>query len=128
MISPAIAAIAIAALASLAFAGGFAVSDWRSSGEMARLNLDNKVLSASNTQCATDITSVRKRVEEVVNESELLKRSGVQAMETAQPQATKHTLAAITIKAAPIVAEDMQCEAIAREQIEYVNWRRANGS
>lgn len=66
MISPAMTAIVIAVLTALAFSGGFALSDWRTSVRVQRLNSNNAMLSAANDKCATDIQSVRMALEALV--------------------------------------------------------------
>ena len=128
IITTAIATGAIAAVAVVAFAGGFVVSDWRSSGEIERLNSANTLLKASNTQCATDIASVRTSVTNLIGESEAREKAAAIEMDNAQVESVKHSHTAVVIKAAPIRPGEPMCEAIEREQIEYVNWRRVNGN
>lgn len=126
MISPAIAAIAIAVLTALAFWGGFAVADWRSGKEIARLNGDNTLLSASNNKCAADIQSVRSAVEAMDSVAVERDRQARESMEKAQPEAKKHTAKVIRIRAlAPVPKDkDKQCKVIKEEQAAYVQERR----
>jgi hypothetical protein len=128
MISPAITAIIIAVLATLAFVGGFAVSDWRSAAEIRGLSSDNAILGAANQRCETDINAVRsgiKTITEAVGKREEAARA---AMVNAETQVATHTRAAQATKAAPPVPQDQQCAAIEREQIEYIQKRQTEVS
>jgi hypothetical protein len=124
MISPAITAAIIAVLAVLAFVGGFAVSDWRAAGEIRRLNSDNAMLSASNNKCASDIQSVRAAMEALTAASAAREKNAATAMRNAGAVAAKHVRRAKDIRSLAPVAPKHQCEAIAREQAEYVRSRR----
>jgi hypothetical protein len=124
MISPLIAAIAIAVLAALAFGGGFAVSHWRSSAEITRLTGDNTLLTASNVKCVTDIQSVRsaiKAMEDVAVERE---RQAEEAMRNVEPVVERRKATVTRIRQLAEVPEDKQCKAIEEEQIAYVQARR----
>jgi hypothetical protein len=125
LISPAIAAIAIAVLMALAFGGGFAVSDWRNGAEIARLESDNAVKSAANAQCATDIATAQTAVQVVLDAAEEREKEARAAMDEARGLVAKFSARVITIKAAPIREGEPMCDAIVREQAEYVAMRRA---
>ena len=121
--SPAIIAIVLAVFVTLAFSGGFAVSNWRASGEMQRLNSSNAVLAAANDKCATDIQSVRKAMDVVTAAAEVREKAAKVSMVTATRTADVHTAKAKQIKALPLIQLDKQCEAIRLEQMEYVKER-----
>jgi hypothetical protein len=126
MISPAITAIIIAVLAALAFVGGFAVSDWRSAAEIRRLNSDNALLSASNNKCAEDIQSVRTAMDALIATSATREKNAAAAMRNAGAAAAKHVRRAEDIRSLAPVASQHHCEAIAREQADYIRTRRQN--
>jgi hypothetical protein len=124
MISPAVAAIIAAVIFIAGFAGGWSIKDWKDGAEIARLQSDNAVKSAANQRCETDIESVRtgiKQITEAVGKREEAARN---AMSQAEVLAAKHSKTAVTIKAAPVIPAANQCEAIVKEQIEYVTARR----
>lgn len=124
MISPAITAIIIAVLAVIAFVGGFAVSDWRSAAEIRRINSDNALLSASNNKCASDVQSARIAMDALTAASATREKNAALAMRNAGAAAAKHVGRAKDIHSLPAVAPQNQCEAIAREQAEYIRTRR----
>ena len=124
MISPAITAIIIAVLAAVAFTGGFAVSNWRSTAEIQRLNSDNAMLSASNNKCASDVQSVRAAMVALTTASMTREKNAAAAMQQAGAVAAKHVSRAKDIRSRPSVAPQYQCEAIMREQAAYIQTRR----
>jgi hypothetical protein len=126
MISPAITATIIAVLTVIAFVGGFAVSDWRSAAEIRRVNSDNALLSASNNKCASDIQSVRIAMDALSAASATREKNAATAMRNADVAAAKHVSRAREIRSLPAVAPQHQCEAIAREQADYIRTRRQN--
>jgi len=124
MISPAITAIIIAVVAAVAFTGGFAVSNWRSTAEIQRLNSDNAMLSASNNKCASDIQSVHAALDALTTASMKREKNAAVAMRHAGAAAGKHANRAKDIRSRPPVAPQYQCEAIMREQAAYIQTRR----
>ena len=124
MISPAITAIIIAVVAAVAFTGGFAVSNWRSTAEIQRLNSDNAMLSASNNKCASDVQSVRAAMVALTTASMTREKNAAAAMQQAGAVAAKHVSRAKDIRSRPPVAPQYQCEAIMREQSTYIQTRR----
>ena len=123
MISPAAIAIVLAVFVTLAFSGGFAVSNWRASGEIQRLNSSNAVFSAANDKCATDIHDVRKAMGAVTAAAAERQKAAEVSMVVASKTADVHTAKAKQIKALPPIQIDKQCEAISQEQIDYVRER-----
>lgn len=127
MISPAITAIVIAVLAALAFGGGFALSDWRTTAQIQRLNTNNAMLSAANDKCATDIQSVRMVLEALTVAAAKREKDAVKAMRAAATAAATHTGNAKKIRSLqPVRAATpgKQCEMINTEQIQYVQSRQ----
>ncbi|MBA4141950.1 MAG: hypothetical protein H0X43_02870 [Nitrosospira sp.] len=122
--SPAITAILIAVLGALAFSGGFVVSNWRSASEIQRLKSTNAVLSAANDKCATDVQSVRMNMQALTAASTSREKTAAVAMRKAAATAARHSNRAKSIRALPPVAPEHQCDAIVREQAEYVESRR----
>lgn len=124
MISPAIAAIAIAVLTAVAFGGGFLVSDWRSNAQIERLKGKNTILSSSNDRCVLDVANVRAAVIAMEGIAREREKQAEEAMKQAEPIVERHTAKIIRIRSLPSVKPDMQCEAIKAEQIAYVQSRR----
>lgn len=127
MISPAITAIVIAVLAALAFGGGFALSDWRTTAQIQRLNTNNAMLSAANDKCATDIQSVRMALEALTVAAAKREKDAVKAMRAAATAAATHTGNAKKIRSLQPVRAAIpgkQCEMINTEQIQYVQSRQ----
>ncbi|SFW21704.1 hypothetical protein [Nitrosovibrio sp. Nv17] len=129
--TPAVTAIVIAVLVALAFGGGFALGDWRATMQIQRLHNDNALLSAANDRCATDIESVRFALDAQKAAAVRREKEAIRAMREAGKVAAAHTAKARAIRALPPVADvsaDGQCEAIFREQQEYVQDRRRHGA
>ncbi len=121
--TPTILAVVIAVSAALAFTGGFAVSNWRSSGQIQRLNSDNAVLSATNDKCVVDIQSVHSAMDALEATSARQKKQAARAMRGAAADAAKHKNRAKKLSALSPVKSEHQYEVIAREQAEYVQSR-----
>ena len=121
--SPAIIAIVLAVFVTLAFSGGFAVSNWRASGEIQRLTSSNAVFSAANDKCATDIAEVKKSIAVVTAAAAERQKAAAVSMVVASKTADVHTAKAKQIKLMPPIQLDKQCEAIRMEQIDYVRER-----
>lgn len=100
------------------------IKDWKDGSEIATLQSRVSVASAANQQCETDIVDVRKGVAEMIDAATERAKKAEAAMLDAQAKAMKHSQTAITIKAAPIRPNESECEAIVREQMEYVQKRR----
>jgi|SRR5687768_371732 len=123
---PAIAAIVIGVTAIAGFGGGFMVSDWRSGERIAKLEGTNSVLTSVNRQCETNVRNVHAAMAALTQAAEDLERQALAAMRQAEPEVKKRTATITKIKALPTVSPDGQCEAIKREQIEYVQMRRGS--
>jgi hypothetical protein len=121
--SPAIIAIVLAVFVTLAFSGGFAVSNWRASGEIQRLTSSNAVFEEANARCATDIAEVRKSIAAVTVAAAERQKAASISMVVATKTADVHTAKARQIKVMLPVQVDRQCEAIRMEQIDYVRGR-----
>lgn len=122
--SPAILAVALGVAMAFAFGGGFALSDWRSSGTIEKLKGDKALLAAANGRCASTVENAAKAMKELQNAVAERERQARQSMQQAQPQVEQHQAVITRIKALPKVPLDQQCEAIRREQVAYVQGRR----
>ncbi|SHL42324.1 hypothetical protein SAMN05216428_102357 [Nitrosospira sp. Nsp11] len=124
----------------LAFLAVFAVGNisggvimhWKSGAEVAlavsdkeKVESRNSILEAANGNCATDIEGVRQGVKVITDAVSEREKAASAAMRDAQALVAKHKAAAVAIKALPVVPQAEQCEAIEREQIEYVAARHA---
>jgi hypothetical protein len=111
------------AVAVLAFGGGFAVADWRKSGELEKSRSESKLLTASNNRCAADVQNVNAVVEAMILEAGDRERKAQEAMKQTEPIVEKRKATITRIRALPAVKPDMQCEAMSQEQIAYVQAR-----
>ena len=101
------------------------VKDWKDGEEIARLESRSAAAESFNQQCETDIADVRKGVAEMIDAATERAKKAEAAMLDAQAKAMKHSQTAITIKTAPIRQGESECEAVIREQKEYVQNRRS---
>lgn len=123
-LSPAIAIGIAVAIAVLSFWGGFAIADWRMSGEVERVKGQNNQLTDANGKCAADIQNVQAAMQAMTAVSQERERQAQESMRQAQPQVEQRTATITRIRALPSVPLDEQCEAIKQEQIAYVRERR----
>lgn len=114
----------IAASLFVGFGGGWMVNGWRNGEEIARLESRSAVAESSNQQCETDIADVRKGVAEMINAATERAKKAEAAMIDGQAKAAKHVTAAKAIREAPVRQGESECEAVIREQKEYVQKRR----
>jgi hypothetical protein len=114
----------IAASLFVGFGGGWMVNDWRNGEEIARLESRSSFAESANQQCETDIAGVRKGVAEMIDAATERAKKAEAAMLDAQTKATKHVAAAKVIREAPVRQGESECEAMIREQGEYVGTRR----
>jgi hypothetical protein len=115
--------IIIAVSLLVGFGSGWGVKGWKDGAHIAKIESRDSVLTAANDRCDIDIDDVRKGVESISVAVGHREKAAAEAMSKAQVLAAKHSQTAITIKAAPVVPEETQCDAIVREQIEYVQSR-----
>jgi hypothetical protein len=124
--------IPVAALAG--FGTGWKVKDWKDKAQIAlalsaqdRLQTRNAVLMSENGQCKTDIESVRKSVAGIEKAAGDRMRGAEAEMAKATKTATWHVTRAAEIRSGvPPQPTETQCQALEREQIEYVTSRRAS--
>lgn len=100
------------------------VNDWRNGEEIARLESRSSIAEANNQQCETDIADVRKGVAEMIDAATERVKKAEAAMLDAQTKAAKHVTAAKAIREAPVRHDESTCDAVFREQVEYVQKRR----
>lgn len=98
---------------------------WRDSGKITRLDFDNSVLKSVNEKCASDIAAATAAVKAMTEVAQERERSAAEAMQRAQPEVQAHTARVIRIRQLPAVKPDEQCVVLVREQLEYVQERRA---
>lgn len=119
----ALIAIILASLLA-GFGSGWMIKDWKDGAEIAQLTTRNSIMSAANQRCETDIEAVRASVKRITASATAREDAAAKAMSNAQVLAAKHSATAIKIQSAPIVPEESMCDAIVREQTEYVQSRR----
>lgn len=123
-LTPAISIAIAIALFVIGFGGGFAVADWRKSGQLEKLSGTNNQLTDANSKCAADIKNAQTAMQAMTAVSIEREKQAQEAQQKAQPQVEQRRATITRIKALPAVPVDMQCEAIKQEQIEYVIARR----
>jgi hypothetical protein len=124
--------IPVAALAG--FGTGWKVKDWKDKAQIAlvssekdRLQIRNAVLVSENGQCKTDIESVRQSVAGIEKAADERLKNAEAEMTKAQKTAAWHVNRAAEIRnSVPPQPTETQCQALEREQIEYVTSRRAS--
>jgi hypothetical protein len=114
----------ILASCAIGFGGGWMVNDWRNGEEIARLESRSSFAESANQQCETDIADVRKGLAEMINAATDRAKKAETAMLSAQGQAAKHAATAKAIRDAPMRRDESTCDAVFREQMEYVQKRR----
>jgi hypothetical protein len=102
---------------------GWTINEWRNGAKIAHLDSNNAVLSAANDKCKTDVESARAGVKQVTDALEAKKQAAEAAMKDAQYWAHKHSKLAEEVNSLPILEGETQCQAIEREQREYVQAR-----
>lgn len=125
---PWILAVAIFAAGA---AGGWAVADWKASGELATArahtqaaNLRNDALIGANNRCAVNVEDVRKAVKGIADQSARVAAAAAAEMKKAASQAQSHAARADEILSRPPVQQPKWCETIVRENAAYVAERR----
>ena len=124
LISPALIAVIVAITSAVSFAGGRAVENWRKGAEVEKLRGYNKLLSTAGGKCEADVRNIRQAMQAIQAEAEDRAMIAEEAMRQAEPEVKQRTVTITKIKEMPVVALNMQCEAIEQEQAEYVAWRK----
>lgn len=124
-----------AILASLVIGvgGGWLVKDWKDGARIALIKSEkqslkerNDTLVASNGQCETDVEAVRQSVTGIEKAAEDRAKAAEAEMTKAQKSAAWHVNRAVEIRnGLPPKPNETQCQAVEREQVEYVASRRA---
>src|SRR5687768_9773139 len=112
----------IAVFAVGGIAGGV-VMHWKDGAKIERIAAQNSSLSAANDKCATDIVAVREAIAAMKKAAAEREKAAAVSMVVATRTADKHVAKARQIRTYPPVAIDMQCDAVKREQVEYVRDR-----
>lgn len=124
LISPALIAVIVAVSSAVSFGAGWAVESWHKGAEVEKLRGDNVILSSTNSRCEADIRNARAAVRAIQAEAKDRARIAEEAMRQTEPEVKQRTVTITKIKEMPVVALNMQCEAIEQEQAEYVAWRK----
>jgi hypothetical protein len=125
MLSGLAAQAALAALiAAISFGGGWTIHSWKSGAKMAELESRDAVVSAANEKCAKDVESTKAGIKQLNDALAAKEREAQAAMLSAKEEAKKRSETARKIKNAPIQEGESQCQAVEREQLEYVEARR----
>lgn len=106
------------------FGGGWTVKDWKDGSKIKHLEWRAEVSRAANVECKADIADVRQSVAGMVKAAEDRAQKAESAMLKAEDKAAKHTAAAKAIREAPVRQDEPMCDAVFREQKEYVQARR----
>ena len=125
MLSGLAAQVALGVLIALiSFGGGWTVNGWRIGTKMAELESRDAVVTAANEKCAKDVASTKAGIKQVTDALAAKEREAEAAMKGAKEEAQKRYALALKIRNAPIQEGETQCQAVEREQREYVEARR----
>ena len=115
-------ALVIAFIAVFAFGivTGWTVNSWRNGAEIARLQSRDAVVTAANEQCGKDVVSVQAGVKQVTDALAEKSRAAEDAMQKAKVEARRRQVQAGEVNSLPIREGETQCQAVEREQREYV--------
>ena len=119
---------------AIGLGGGWLVKDWKDGAQIALIKSEkqslkerNDTLVASNGRCKTDIDAVRQSVAGIEKAAEDRVKAAEAEMTKAQKTAAWHVNRAAEIRnGLPPKPNETQCQAVEREQIEYVASRRAS--
>lgn len=115
-------ALIIAFVAVFAFGNltGSTVHSWKSGAKMAVLALRDAVVTTTNEQCKNDVVTVKSGVKDVTDALAKKKKAAEDSMKDAQYWAAQYDRFAREVNSAPIREGETQCQAVEREQREYV--------
>lgn len=117
-----IAFIAVFAVGNLS---GWTVHSWKSGAKTAALESRDAVVTAANEQCKNDVVAVKSGVKDVTDALAKKKKDAEDSMKDARYWAAQHDRLAREVNSAPIRPDEAQCQAVEREQREYVERRHA---
>lgn len=103
---------------------GWTIKDWQTGAKMAVLESRDAVVTAANAQCKTDVIAVQSGVKEITDALAKKKQDADAAMKDAEFWAGKHSRLAQEVNALPVKPDESVCDAVTREQIEYVEKRK----
>lgn len=103
---------------------GWTIKDWKDGAKMAALESRDAVVTAANDKCKTDVVTVKAGVKEVTDALAKKKQDADAAMKDAEFWARRHSNLAREVNALPVKPDESTCDAITREQMEYVQSRR----
>ncbi len=111
--------------------GGWKVQGWRMGtqlatvqGQVTQLKAENAIYAQANQKCGIDVGAVRKAVQGIADESARIAMAAAAAMDRAAKTSAGHLGRAESILNQPPVPTEQQCEAMRKEQRDYVETRR----
>lgn len=104
---------------------GATVEHWRLSGKISKAETAEEVAREANNQCQTDVKAVRDSVVKIAEVSNQRVKAAEKAMEEAQSEVDKRKQVIKQIVEAPIRKGESLCDAVSREQEEYVRYRKS---
>jgi len=107
------------------FGGGWAVHGWKTDAKITKMEERVRIADAENKQCEIDVKSARAGVKQITDALATKERDAQAAMTLAQVSAKKHSDLAAEIRNGPNRAGESRCDAIIREQKEYVQNRNS---
>lgn len=116
-----IAFLAVFAVGNIS--GGVIVS-WKNGAKIAKLESRDAVVTAANEQCKNDVVAVKSGVKDVTDALAKKKKDAEDSMKDAKYWAAQHDRLAREVNSAPIRPDETQCQAVEREQREYVESRK----
>lgn len=121
---PALYAVIAACIFGAGSIAGWTVRGWEAGNDLAAMERRVLLADAANRECSEDIASAQAGIKQVTDALAAKEREAEAAMKGAKEEAQKRYALALKIKNAPIQAGETQCQAVEREQREYVEAMR----
>lgn len=121
----AVYAIIAAVIFTAGFGSGWSVKDWKDGAKIAQLESRDAVVTAANEKCGQDVIAVQASVKEITKAATDREAAAKDAMVKAQQSASRHKdRADKIIYGLPPKPDETICDAVEREQLEYVESRK----
>jgi hypothetical protein len=124
--------IAFLAVFAVGNISGGVIMHWKNGAQIAiitsekqALESQNDILTAANQECANNVVAVQSGVKDVTDALDGKKQAAATAMKGVQYWAAQYDRLAREVNGLPIRPDETQCQAVEREQKEYLEKRHA---
>lgn len=100
------------------------MNGWKSGNDLAAMERRVLLADAANRKCSEDIEAAKSGVKQVTDALAAKEREAEAAMAQAKVEARRRQTLAEEVNSLPIREGETQCQAVEREQREYVEARR----